>query len=176
MKKSKSVAATGKPNNRRTPREYILKIGGEDVPVKSSGTLEKIQYAVKLPECGKEAKVTIEFGKGEVERKAKITFPGSTKIRNARDQKGRLVRFPISVPTTYVAITVNGRTFKARACCKPPDQFLHKVGIKLALRRLLAEPEFKKLVPGKDRRALVRVCQSKAPGKPKQDRTQSPTS
>jgi hypothetical protein len=90
---------------------------------------------VDLP-SGSKIKVTVAHTNELIRRRAKVTMPDN-KTRNLRDADGNYVTMEWKVRGIRLTLEFeNGDKVVARSCCKPPDVFNAKEGIKRALRRI----------------------------------------
>jgi hypothetical protein len=88
---------------------------------------------IALPD-GKTAQAVILFGMGSVDTRVRAFG------RWCRDTTGCLVTVPFSVPEVRIELSISPgqkTTCVSRACCKPPDVFDEKTGIRYATKRLV---------------------------------------
>ena len=88
---------------------------------------------------------TVQFSSGEAEVKVahrsdyiEVKAMVFNKPYRGADGKGEIVKVKYRVPSTHVRIKLtDGTIIKSRSCCKPPDHFNRKTGLRLAVRRLI---------------------------------------
>lgn len=106
------------------------------------------------------AVIRVSFGFSKIDAKIRaVTLPTQVILPK---KNGKPFTIPFEVRATFVECTLGdhpagqttGTKLKARSCCKPPDKFRRREGIRLAVRHLFRIDEMH-LLKGKDRRAII---------------------
>jgi hypothetical protein len=166
--------------------------------VKTIKTFKKI-FDVELP-SGQEVKVMLSHSTEKCERPVKVESGMQAiaedflipRFRKVRDRNGNVLTTPVSVPGVRIRLRFSdGHLMEGRACCKPPDTFKTKMGLRRAIHRIfkvdsgislhkfakggqpLRDKSVKPRLTGTDRKQLYRAIMRK--GKPFREKKKEET-